>query len=489
MKKGKDFLQLFLMVVLSCLSQVLSIYKTAVVAAAFGATTQMDAFNFVNNLTSFLLVFLSSGISIVIIPAYVKEQERKGINTFITVTYTIILALLTLMVLFARPIVLLLTNREALFNDTVCELIGILALSAAIQSVTYVTAAYYQCKEKFNIPKVLALICNIGVSIALTIVPNLTIHSYVWILFLSCMINSVIDLYIAVRMGFRYRPQFGVYSETYNSLMKSFFPVLFSTGVYRISLLVDSLISSNLGTGQLSVLSYASGISGMINSLIIGNLTIYYFPRIIQKINSKDAQPFFWNKTILMHSIVCLIIAGFACVGKEGITLFFERGVFTKELTLQVYYCVCIYVFGQQTNVVRDLIYRYYYAHGDTVTTFQNGIVVTIVNLTVSILLSKLIGLYGIVLGTIIASFVSLVCIMFRFWRKFGFGVNIRNVIIEYVKSLVAMVCASLLVLMLKDKLVITYLIPNILIFGILTILVYVLFLFVFRSKALKTRD
>jgi putative peptidoglycan lipid II flippase len=86
MKKGnrREAIQLLLMILLTGFSQIIALYKSSYTATRFGASTQMDAYNFATNIASFLFLFITSGITTVVIPAYIKKESAKVINTFIT---------------------------------------------------------------------------------------------------------------------------------------------------------------------------------------------------------------------------------------------------------------------------------------------------------------------------------------------------------------------------------------------------------------------
>lgn len=129
--------------------------------------------------------------------------------------------------------------------------------------------------------------------------------------------------------------------------------------------MVDSTIAARLETGEITVLSYASQISNIINTLLIGNLLTYYYPKIVRK-QILIMIKIILKQTILFHLIVCLVIAGFTTVGHETVMLLFQHGTFTEEAARLVYVGALIYIIGQQTEVVRDLIYRYFYAKGIT---------------------------------------------------------------------------------------------------------------------------
>ena len=83
----KSACQLSLMIILTLLSQILALYKSRFTATSFGATNYMDAYNFALNIATFLFAFVTTGVTTVIIPAYVKKTDKKAVNSFITINY------------------------------------------------------------------------------------------------------------------------------------------------------------------------------------------------------------------------------------------------------------------------------------------------------------------------------------------------------------------------------------------------------------------
>src|SRR5690606_28280281 len=121
----------------------------------------------------------------------------------------------------------------------------------------------------------------------------------------------------------------------------------------------------------------------------------------------------------------------FYSIGREGISILFERGEFTSENTTKVFLVSLILSISLPSNGLRDLMYRYFYINKDTYTPFKNSIVVSLINITLSIILSIFIGLPGVVLGTVLASFLSLVFISIKFKNKFQIHFNINTFIFE----------------------------------------------------------
>ena len=75
------------MIVLSLLTQVLTIAKTSLVAGTFGLSTEMDAYNFANSIISLLFGLFAGGIPTIVIPSYVKNEDRKNIDGFLTLIF------------------------------------------------------------------------------------------------------------------------------------------------------------------------------------------------------------------------------------------------------------------------------------------------------------------------------------------------------------------------------------------------------------------
>ena len=108
---------LALMLVLSVATQCVALLKSTVTASAFGASMEMDAYNFSNNIILFLFSFLSSGITAVVIPAYVQKRPGEVTDSFLTFLYLLVFGGTGLIYLFREPLIGLLSNRDAAFRQ------------------------------------------------------------------------------------------------------------------------------------------------------------------------------------------------------------------------------------------------------------------------------------------------------------------------------------------------------------------------------------
>ena len=59
-KENKNIILLALMVVITCITQIITLMKSSIVAGIFGVSSEMDAYNFSNNMVSFIFGIIAS---------------------------------------------------------------------------------------------------------------------------------------------------------------------------------------------------------------------------------------------------------------------------------------------------------------------------------------------------------------------------------------------------------------------------------------------
>lgn len=483
LKEYRNSFSLILMIIITGITQILTLMKSSLVAGIFGTGIEIDAYNLANSIVSFLFGFIAAGISTVIIPNYVKNTNRKNVDTFITALYGLIAFIVFILIVFRYQIIGVFSNRDELFVNICCNTLIILLLANYLLAISDVTVAYFQCKGKYNLPKIVSLIAQLIVVVILIFYPNLTISQYTYIIAIGLFINFLLDTIFAFKEGWRVYPSLALFSPGTKKLFGIFLPIVFSTGIYKLSLMIDSTIAARLQTGQITILAYASQISNIINTILIGNLLTYYYPKIVEKVDTSDGQKSFWNQVILFHLIVCLVIAGFTTVGHETVELLFRHGTFSEDAAKFVYIGALIYVVGQQTDVVRDLIYRFFYAKGNTTVAAKNGVIISVVNITVSIILVCFIGFFGIFFGTIIASFISLIIMFFKFNAYFEFVISIKSIAKALLKNNLVVIITITIIVFLKKLIVFNSLFLQIFIYGILTVFVFCILSLVFHKN------
>lgn len=476
------------MILLTLLTQLANLVKTSVAASNFGASVEMDAFNLSNSIGVFVFSFIGTGITTVLIPAMINGEGKKTINNFLSVLYVLSILSVVAIFFFREGIVSIFSSGSTAFLNITSNVMLITLLTQLSNTFLGVTNSYYQVIGKFNIPKVITLITTIMMVAFIVIPSSLTIYEYAFLIFAATFLNVILQFYIAYKKGYSYTPFIDLKDEGLKKMMRIFLPTVFSTGLYQFTLLTDTFISSSLGEGQISILSYSNTIMSMINMLLVGNLMTYIYPNITKNVNEKNGIKLLFNYATFFNFVMCLVVAGFVIVGREGISLLYQRGEFTEITAQTVYYCSIIYAVGLPLNVSRDVIYRYFYAKGNTKATFFNSISASVVNIIVSLALSRIWGIYGVIAGTVITSGFSLTSIIIRLRKIYGTISNSLFVVNENLKLFVSTVLTIFLSLQIKQYIMIDNNILAIVVYGVIAVVLYGAILFVLKSKILKIK-
>lgn len=489
-KNFGNLISISVMIVITILTQIISLSKASVIASIFGTSIEMDAYNLALSIITFVFGFFSAGVTTIIIPCYINDKSRKRVDAFITFIFFVIFSISSILIFKRNEIIGIISQKNNVFINLTSRILVILIIGQFFSAFSNIIAAYFQCINKYNIPKLIAFFVQIVVLLVILEMNNFSIYLYAIVVTSSLIVEFIINIIIAFLNDWRYSPNFRFKSKGFQPLLKMFIPTIFSTGIYQLSLLVDSLIASRLEVGKISILSYSNQIVNIINVAIIGNLLIYSYPKIVKKIETNESQIYFWKNVSFFHMIVCLLICGFINIGYEGISLLFQHGEFNESATFDVFLGSLIYIFGQQTDVIRDLIYRYFYAKGNTKDPAFNGLVISVANIIISLILVRCIGFYGIIIGTVVASFISVIVILHKFIKKIKFEVKINKILILLVKNIIISFITIVSVYATKRVIRINNNLLSILLFGMETVIIFIfLILIVSREMFLFAKE
>ena len=88
-------------------------------------------------------------------------------------------------------------------------------------------------------------------------------------------------------------------------------------------------------------------------------------------------------------------------------------------------------------------------------------------------MLSNYIGLYGIVLGTVVTSYLSLIFIIIKFKNKFRLKVNSKHYFYENIKIILNVFVSVSIVNVIKRYLIINNVLLSIIVYSIVSLIVF----------------
>ena len=200
-------------------------------------------------------------------------------------------------------------------------------------------------------------------------------------------------------------------------------PVIIGAGANSLNMIVDLNISSTLDVGSMSALDYAQKIIIFINTAITTSIVSVLYPVMSNKLNEGDNEGFlaYLFKSIVIISLLLIPIA-FAIIllNKEIVTAFYGRNQFgASAITL-----TSIALLGYSMQIpflgVRDILNSSLFSMQKTKITTINGIIGVVVNITLSITLSRKIGLLGVAIASSIASAVTAILLFYSTKKVIG---------------------------------------------------------------------
>ena len=482
-------IQFVLTIIISVLIQLFMLFQNMIAASRFGISGEMDAFNIAYNITTFIFSFFSAAITTILIPNLVRKKF-SSVNTFITVLIGIIILSSSVLIFCKDLVVKFVGGKELVYPELTSYLLIFLTVGYFFRALTGITNAIYQTNNKYVFPK-LSQFLSLSIALALIVfVHNKTIYFFTIAIAVGFIVDFIFQILSMKKSFFKFKLSLDLKDKDFRIMLSGFLPIFISTSLFQISLLVDIFLANKLGQGNVSILSYSNQIVGMINALFITNLLAFMYPKMASLI-SKDkvlAQETLLKNLLVSIMLMIYLVLEYFLLGKEVVTVFFERGMFTNLVTNTVYNLSILYFLALPFTVVRDLFYRYFYGDNDTMTPLKNSILITVLKIVISLILSNYYGLYGLVLGTVIGNIISVLTIFLRFRKKYSILFNKILLLTDSLKLFLAGLIVALLIFALEKWIIEFDTLWNMIIIFFISTALYFSFCYVFRVKTFGSK-
>lgn len=472
-----------LLTVFSIFEKIIAFVYQAFLAAVLGASLVTDSYNSASQLFDLVDTTVLGAIVVSVIHRFTdisksKDEENafhflSNVNSALTVIMTGVA--ITVFAL-ARPLSFLIApGFDAAGRPTLILCIRILCLLPPIMVTASVRQAMLRQKKCFIAVNCRSLCISLcGILVLLLFSRKHPENSA--ILCIGYIISNLVFAFILHLKG----KQFGQIrfvkphlDSDLKALLTMAVPTIISTGIVRLSLLVDQIIASTVGTGAISYLNYALSLYHMVSNLLIVNLCMILLTDFTNLAIQKDYSGLIVQTKKAVSSILLLLVPVTIltiCFSNEIVTIAYQRGAFGEEAVKQVAGLLLFYACGFIFSLMNSVYTQILYSFGDTKRAMYNTLISLGVNIVLSIIFSYLFGLWGIALGTSVSQAVG-----YAFYRKAA-----QKVLPEYKYAVdfvfVKKVLLSLLPCILEIFAVKRFMHIAFLSFGLATVIVFVTF-------------
>jgi putative peptidoglycan lipid II flippase len=474
------------------LIKILGFVKQAVIASYFGATIETDIFFIASGVITSLGITVYSAITISSQSLYTEKLIRSGqasANTFLTSIIKIFLPLSILIsilfMLFALPVAKMLApTYTGVQLDLLSQYIRVMSVTLFLSCYFYLMNISLEANKIFIPAKGFSFFQNLFIIIASIIFSNKFGIVSLLYAFIFANIGQIILISFFAKKHYKFRFTSKIQWKEIKYLLKNSFPILVGSSIYQVNDIADKIISSRLGEGQVSILTYGQSINEIVSVIIVSSISIVLFSHYATWIAEGKIEKIKNNLLTTIEWLVILIfpITLFTIIFRiEIVEVLYGRGSFSWESSLLTSNVLFGYAVGFIFTAVSTVMIKVYYAFRDSKTPMINGAVAVGVNIFLSYIFSSYIGAAGIGLATSIAMLVSSFLAIIQFKKHIN-GFSLMSIWSTVFKSLMSTAVMSICVIILSNLLYIDKLI-TLIICGIFGILIYLVVMILLKCK------
>jgi putative peptidoglycan lipid II flippase len=406
--------------------KLIATFKEFVVAGVYGRSDAMDAFLIAFLIPNLLINLIAESMNQALIPTLVRVREIEGSESAQRLLSSAMLAIAILLggatlvlAICAHGIFPLLAShfsaeKLALTEHLFYALLPIVLLTGLATNCT----AVLNTLDHFAWPAIAPVVIPIAIA-AIFLSAQFGIWAIVEATVFGSALNAILMAMMMNNHGYKFILLWHGQSEAVREVARQYGPVLLSGLVAAGGLIVDQSMAALLPAGSVSALVYAGRFVSVLLTLMAGAVSTAVVPYLSRLVAHSD-----WNgcrKTLRSCTVITALVSIpitilLMLIAHPLIRLTFEHGVFTSADTAVVAPVMILYAIQIPFYVVSRVFYRFIVAMRRTDLVFYCGLVNLALDITLNIILMRMMGVKGIALATslwMVSTFVLLL-----FWAR-----------------------------------------------------------------------
>jgi putative peptidoglycan lipid II flippase len=316
-------------------------------------------------------------------------------------------------------------------------------------SISGLYTGYLQSYGNFIQPAMTSIVANILLIIIIVIFGSYGIIAAI----IAFLLSAVVQVLVQRPFMGKYKYEFYINfkDENVKKMLILSVPIIISTAVGQVNVIVDSTFASHLVAGSISALDNASKISTLINQVFIVSLTTVLYPMLTEKFSLKDEIGFeeLLERSINLVIIVAIpLIFGLAVLSTPIVRLLLQHGAFNSADTDITSLCLKYLAFSALGYSLLDILGKVFFSVKDTITPMLNGFFMIALNIILIFVLVPRLGIVGLALATTTSACVIPLIMIVELKYKIKLF-KFRKIATIFVKSLFSGVIMSIIVFIL----------------------------------------
>ncbi|CAN1599906.1 murein biosynthesis integral membrane protein MurJ [Pseudomonas mediterranea] len=394
----------------------------------YGVSSITDAYFLANSISSVIYMAIYSAIPVLIVPMYSRLRasgSQANIDTGLSsgVFFFFSISMCIAIVVFSSAD-LLVAAFSGDVNEQVKDLASMLLSIMALTFVLSTLVSLFNSLQSVNglvIPSYIVPIFN-NIAFCGGLFFYHSVEEFYRVLVLgvfSWLFLVLVNLYISRKyFSFKFTSALRFFSD--KGFILLFLPALMSFYVEQLNGFVGIYFATELGVGAISVFAYANKLNLIFLSVFLVFLTASLFPRIAAVAARKDkAELSRYLIACLRIVVICSLpmVIYMSFYAHEIVEILFRRGQFLNDDVIKVASIFSIVLLALPLCLIRDIMNRVFFSHGNTLTPVFLSLFALIINFVICFGFYKEYGLTALAIAAVISTLVNCIVAIYLVQR------------------------------------------------------------------------
>ena len=447
--------------------QIAGLVRGILVARAFGASPELDAFSAANRVSETLFLLVAGGaLGSAFMPTFAgllaKDEKDSAwrLASSLGNAVTLTLSLLALLVAFFAPQIVRYTLGRGLATDPellslTISLLRIQLVSAVLFGIGGLIVGILNAHQVFLIPALTPAVYQLGIIFgALFLSPTMGIYGLAWGVVIGAALYLLLQIPTLLKQKGSYTFTLGLDNPNTRQVILLMGPRLLGVAVVQLNFWVNTSLASEMSRGSISGLNFGFSLMLMAQAVIAQSVAIATMPTFsAQHALGKTDE----LRTLLASSLRGVIFlalpasVGLMLLREPLIAMLYQRGAFDAQDTQLVAWTLLWYAAGLVGHSIMEILTRAFYAQHDTKTPVVIGVVAMGLNVVFSILFAKVFSsigwmpLGGLALANSLATVLEAI-VLFIVMRKRLNGIEGKQIWVGFALSALGVLSMTLVI-------------------------------------------
>ncbi len=397
-------------------------------------------------------------------------------------------------IIFAPLLTRLLTPGFSVENQAItASLTRIMFLSPLFLGISGVLGGILQSFKRFLVYSIAPIFYNLGIIIgALYFSSRWGLYGLAWGVALGAFLHMAVQIPTVYILGFRYKLKILWHDFNTNKILKMMVPRTMSLAISQINLIVITIIATGLSSGSLTVFNLANNLQSFPIGIFGISFAIAAFPSLSAAAFDREKLTANFSQTI--RQILFFIVPATVLIitlRAQIIRVILGTGNFDWQDTVMTMNTLGFFALSLFAQATIPLLVRVFYARQNSAIPFYLGLATILVNIGLSFLFSKTLGVAGLALAFSIANILNFVLLWI--WLYFAIGnLDIGNIVVSVLKFTASAIGAGLAAQIMKvviwpfiDMTTFAGVFTQLVVSGSAGLLIYLLLCSLFKSEEL----